>query len=233
LVEKETFSALIKNKFLLMTIAILAATISMATLMRPLLILVMGIGIPAAAIAGMMFFLTWTPPKVMPKPSLVTIKAEPIEVPADGKSRSTLTIELLDKEGKPIPAPADTEVTLAATKGKLETPVVTIPKGKETEQTVLVSSRESGPVTVSVDAGNLRSLSITLSFVEKARYCMHCGTRMLVTATSCPKCAKSPPSGVDTKLCRNCNAVIPAVARFCSECGAGQPEYTLELRRLE
>jgi len=222
--EEGMFSSLFKNKLLLLTIAILAATISLSIVNTALLILIMGIGIPAACIAGIMFFLSWTPPKVMPKPSLVAIKAEPVEIPADGKSTSTITVELLDKEGKPIQAPDDTQVTLTSTKGRLEKASIKIPKGKETERTLLVSSRETGPVTLSVDAGGLKSLSITLNFIEKPRYCMHCGARMVFTATSCPKCAKSPPSGVDTKVCRNCNAVIPIVAKFCGECGAGQPE---------
>jgi ribosomal protein L40E len=162
-------------------------------------------------------------PKKPPGPEMIRIGAEPKEIFADGKSRSTITVELLDKSGNPIPALVDTQVRLISTKGILENSTIKIPEGKEAEKTVLVSSRETGPVTLSVDAAGLKSLSITLNFLEKPRFCMHCGTRMLVEATSCVKCGRTPPSGVDTRTCMNCKSVIPSVAKFCSECGAGQP----------
>jgi len=44
----------------------------------------------------------------------------------------------------------------------------------------------------------------------------------------CPKCGRMPPSGVDVKECRNCGEVIPVVAKFCGECGAGQPDVAAE-----
>jgi ribosomal protein L32 len=44
----------------------------------------------------------------------------------------------------------------------------------------------------------------------------------------CPKCGRSPPSGVDVKECPNCGEVIPIVAHFCSECGAGQHDFSNE-----
>ncbi len=55
------------------------------------------------------------------------------------------------------------------------------------------------------------------------RFCMHCGFQMMTTDISCGRCHRSPPSGVDTKVCPNCTAVIPALAKFCRDCGAGQP----------
>jgi ribosomal protein L40E len=65
---------------------------------------------------------------------------------------------------------------------------------------------------------------MTLNFVEKKRYCMHCGSIMPFTAKLCQKCGNSPPAGADTKTCMNCQSTIPVVAKFCSECGAGQTE---------
>lgn len=59
--------------------------------------------------------------------------------------------------------------------------------------------------------------------VEVRRFCMHCGFQMSSTDVSCPRCHRQPPSGVDTKVCPNCGAVIPTLAKFCRDCGAGQP----------
>lgn len=59
--------------------------------------------------------------------------------------------------------------------------------------------------------------------VVTRRFCMHCGFQMSSTDVSCPRCRRQPPSGVDTKVCPNCEAVIPTQAKFCRECGAGQP----------
>jgi YVTN family beta-propeller protein len=163
-----------------------------------------------------------TPPP--PTPTKLVIQAEPIEILADGKTKSTITIQLQDDRDMLMAALADTEVNITTTRGTLETPVVKIPKGKDTEKTVITSSTESGPVTVSANALGLKSMSITLNFVEKKRFCMHCGVLIPFRATRCTKCGKTPPAGLDTKVCKNCNAVVPVVAKFCSECGAGQPE---------
>jgi hypothetical protein len=54
------------------------------------------------------------------------------------------------------------------------------------------------------------------------RFCMNCGFQMLTTDFVCGRCNKQPPSGVDTRICPNCNAIIPAQAGFCRDCGAGQ-----------
>ena len=157
-----------------------------------------------------------------PVPSQLRITAEPANLVADGHTKSVITMQLLDKKGKPIAAMADTQVKISATKGQLEKPVVTIPKGKDTEKTTIVSSTETGQVPISADSEGLKSITITLNFMEKNRYCMHCGTQMTVRAKACPNCGKLPPAGVDTKVCPNCGEVIPQAARFCSECGAGQ-----------
>lgn len=59
--------------------------------------------------------------------------------------------------------------------------------------------------------------------VVARRFCMHCGAQMLSTGAACPRCNKQPMSGIDTRVCPNCNAVIPTLAKFCKDCGAGQP----------
>lgn len=223
MLEKETFRALFKSKLLLLCVAIIAATIILTILFQSLLILVMGIGFPAACIVGIIFFLSWTPPKVPPRPAKVRIQAEPKELVADGKSKSFITIQLLDKKGNPMAAPKDTEVKLETTGGKLESALVKIPKGKEKAETVLISSTESGKIDLAADASGLESIDIKLNFMERPRFCMGCGTRLAAKGAACKKCGASPADfgGPETRMC-HCGAVIPATARFCSECGAKQ-----------
>lgn len=163
-------------------------------------------------------------PKKPPAPAQLRITAEPANIVADGETKSVITLQLLDKKGNPITAIADTQVKISAAKGKLETPTVVVPKGKAAEQTIIVSSKESGVVPVSAEADGLKGVTITLNFLEKKRYCMHCGAIMPSKAKACQNCGKAPPAGVDTKVCHNCKSVIPIVAKFCSECGSSQKE---------
>jgi ribosomal protein L40E len=164
-----------------------------------------------------------TEPEVS-SPLRLMIIGEPSEIIADGVSKSILTLQIVDIEGNPIAVSTDTPVKVFAGSGILEHPVLTIPKGESSEKTILVSSRKSGQVPVSADAEGLKSVTITLNFVEKKRYCMHCGALMPSKAKCCQNCGKSPPAGVDTKVCHNCKSVIPIVAKFCSECGSSQKE---------
>ena len=224
MVEKEVLLALFKNKLLLLTLVIVVITVVLAILFPAFFFPVLGIGLPAACIVGLIFILSWTPPQVLPKPAKVKLKAEPKELIADGKSKSFITIQLLDKAGNPIAAPKDTEVKLATTGGQLESALVKIPKGAEKAETVLISSREKGIIDLAADARGLNSIDIKLNFKEKPRYCMHCGAPMSLKAKVCPNCGRVPPAGVDTKVCHNCESVIPVVAKYCSECGTGQKE---------
>jgi PKD repeat protein/RNA polymerase subunit RPABC4/transcription elongation factor Spt4 len=184
------------------------------------------IAIVVVAVVVWYFLKKRKPKEKTPKPSKIRVTVDPTAIMADGSSTSTLTIELLDSEGKPVSAVADTEITLVSSLGQVKKPVVKIPKGKVSEKTGLVASKETGTATVSADAKNLDRAVITVTFLEKKRYCMHCGSKMTLTAKRCPQCGKSPPAGVDTKTCKNCEAVIPAVANFCAECGASQPKET-------
>ena len=163
-------------------------------------------------------------PKKPPKPAQLRITAEPANLVADGKTKSVITLQLLDKKGKPINALTDTQVTISAAKGKLETSTLTVPKGKATEQTFIISSDETGEVPLKAEAEGLKGFTVTLNFLEKKRYCMHCGALMPDKGKACPNCGKLPPAGVDTKICHNCQSVIPTLAKFCSECGAGQKQ---------
>ena len=190
----------------------------------PYWIIILIILVIVAAVVIWYFLKKRKPKEKVPKPVKLRITAEPTEILADGKTKSAITVELLDKEGKPVPALANTEIKLVTTKGKIETPVVKIPRGKELEKTLLVSPKEAGTATLSAKVENLESTNITVTFMEKKRYCMLCGAKVPFTSKRCPECGKSPPAGVDTKACKNCNSVIPVVAKFCAECGASQPE---------
>lgn len=101
----------------------------------------------------------------MPKPYKIKITAEPIDLIADGKSKSIITIELLDTKGNPTPANADTEVKLNTTGGALKNPVVKIPKGKEKAETVLTSSTKGGKINLTAKANGQESITINLNLM--------------------------------------------------------------------
>ena len=100
---------------------------------------------------------------------------------------------------------------------------LSIKEGETSVDVAIVSSLEVGEVTISVSAPGVRRKTVRMEFTEKRRYCMHCGTQMSIKDRACPNCSQMPPSGVDVKSCPNCGEVIPSQAKFCSECGAGQP----------
>jgi ABC-type branched-subunit amino acid transport system substrate-binding protein/PKD repeat protein len=100
---------------------------------------------------------------------------------------------------------------------------ISLKQGETSVQAAIVSSLEVGDVTLTVSAPGVRRRTVVMRFTEKRRYCMHCGSQMSIQDRACPKCGLMPPSGIDVKSCPNCSEVIPSQAKFCSECGAGQP----------
>ena len=187
-------------------------------------LIIAGVAIIAVIVAVVILFLRKKKPKVeVSKPTSIKITANPKELLADGRSTSTITVELIDDEGKPMKAHEDVEVLLSTSLGGVSSPVK-VSKGETSGRAILTSSTEFGDLKVDAVSRGLKSASVALSFVEKKRYCMHCGTRMPLDADVCPKCGKFPPSGVDVKVCNNCGEVIPIVAEFCSACGANQPK---------
>ena len=179
-------------------------------------------GIGAAAVIGAILFLKMRKPKEkVPEPTVIRLTSDKNELYGDGKSTTTIKIELLDEEGKAVPTPNDLEVNLTTNMGHLPKTVV-IPAGESRGTVTLMSSTDTGNVKVMATAKNLKNGLLNLTFIEKKRYCMHCGARMPPDAERCPVCGKMPPSGKDVKKCPNCGAIIPATAKFCSECGAKQ-----------
>jgi ABC-type branched-subunit amino acid transport system substrate-binding protein/PKD repeat protein len=102
---------------------------------------------------------------------------------------------------------------------------ISLKQGETSVEAAIVSSLEVGDVTITVSAPGVRRRTVKMRFTEKRRYCMHCGTQMSIKDRACPNpnCGLMPPSGVDVKSCPNCGEVIPSQAKFCAECGAGQP----------
>jgi RNA polymerase subunit RPABC4/transcription elongation factor Spt4 len=180
------------------------------------------LGVVAAIVVLVIAYKLLKRPKKAPKPAQLRVTAEPLDLVADGQTKSVITLQLLDKNGKPITALEDTQIQVTATKGRVENPTVIVPKGKFVEQTAIVSSLETGVVPVTAEAKGLHGVTITLNFLDKKRHCMHCGTMMSFKDRACSNCGKMPPAGADVKACQNCQAVIPVVAKFCSECGSGQ-----------
>jgi len=211
-----------------------------------------------AAAAAAYFYMQKMKPKVKVHKAVdFDIGFEPKEIPADGKSTSIITIELLDSEGRPYEATEDTRVTISTTGGLLvssseikkdkatgtmtitdsvrqaieslltqreeEGMRISIKQGETRVEAAIVSSLEVGDVTLTVSAPGVRKKTVRIRFTEKRRYCMHCGAQMSIDDRACPKCRLVPPSGFDVKSCPNCGEVIPSQAKFCGECGAGQP----------
>ena len=182
------------------------------------------IAIVVVVLAVLAFLKLRKKPKKLQGPVQLKVTAQPVNIVANGEEKSVITLQLLDKNGNPMQALSDTAIKITAAKGKVEPAVVTIPKGKDTEKTMIVSSTDIGPVPVSAAAEGLKSITITLNFMGRTRYCMNCGTKMEPDDKTCRNCGKAPLAGVDTKNCSNCGSVIPIAAEFCSECGAGQKD---------
>jgi len=178
--------------------------------------------IAAVAVGAVLYWLSKRPKKP-PTPSRLNVKVEPAEIIADGKSSSTITVELLDKKGKPADAQSEVQITLSATSGRLPSPIVRVPRGRNSGTAVLLSSTEFGTLSISAEATGLEGGTARMTFKEKPRFCMGCGTRMSVKDTVCQKCGASPShfGGLETKTC-HCGTVLPFTASFCSECGAKQ-----------
>ena len=188
---------------------------------KPFPIIYIAAAVIVAGAAAGYYFLVMKKKEPEIKPTALKLTVSDSSVAADSKSSTTVTVELVDDAGMPIGAKEDVEVNLSASLGTLEG-AIKIAAGGTKGTTRLISGSEVGTVRLSAEAKGLRGSSLNVDFVEKRRYCMHCGAQMAIEDNVCPDCGQSPPSGVDVKECINCGEVIPSVAKFCRECGAAQ-----------
>ena len=193
------------------------------------IILLVGALVVVGGAAGGYYFLVMKKKEEEPavKATALRVTVDPSDVPGDGRSTAQVKVEVLDDAGAPIAVDKHTVVSLSTTLGTVKSPL-TIVEGKSEGRATLTAGFELGAATVKAEAEGLRAGSGSFSVVEKKRYCMHCGAQMSAGENLCPKCGRMPPSGVDVKECRNCGEVIPVVAKFCGECGAGQPDVAAE-----
>jgi RNA polymerase subunit RPABC4/transcription elongation factor Spt4 len=153
----------------------------------------------------------------------IEVRVQPDSIPADGKSSAAVTVSVRDDKGSVVAPLEEKAVDLKTTLG-------TIPgsmkwQAKAPSVSVNITSGDvSGTAIVTATVGDLRGEGKVAFAGMPKRFCMHCGTAMSLEAAQCPKCGKTPPSGVDTKQCPTCSTVIPEAARFCHHCGARQPD---------
>lgn len=206
-----------------------ATTLTVAVAPKPGLPLlpIIGVVVIVGAAAAYYFLVMKKKQEAGPTPASLKVSAESTSLSADGRSTLQVNVTVLDEAGAPIAVAKDTVVSLSTSLGTVKTPV-TIAKGGTGGSSTLTAGFQLGTANVSAEAEGLRPGRVSLSLVEKKRYCMHCGAQMSIHDNQCPKCGRMPPSGVDVKECKNCGEVIPIVARFCGECGARQPDVESE-----
>ena len=79
------------------------------------------------------------------------LSAEPVEIPADGKSKSVITISVEDEDGTPAPVPEDVTIVLETNIGLIDTPVG-IPARDTQATSILTSSTAGGTATVRAES---------------------------------------------------------------------------------
>ncbi len=82
----------------------------------------------------------------------LVLSAEPTEIPADGKSKSVITISVEDEDGTPAPVSEEMTIVLETNIGLIDTPV-RIPAGDAQATSILTSSTAGGTATVRAKSG--------------------------------------------------------------------------------
>jgi len=99
------------------------------------------------------------------KPEMkLRLSAEPTEIPADGKSKSVITIRVEDESGTPAPVPEDAEIVLETNIGLIDTPVK-IRAGDVHARSILTSSTAGGTATVRAKSGTGLKNDVAVRFV--------------------------------------------------------------------
>jgi len=164
--------------------------------------------------------------KFLSNPAKISIKVNPDHIPANGKTSADIIVRILNKIGKETGAKEDIIVELTSGSGEIKPDRVTILKGKSVEKSQVTSSTTPEIVDITGNCEGLTEGKAKVTFTSvSARFCMHCGAKLLAEGEPCPRCGKLPPSGTDTKVCQNadCGEIIPKQARYCRKCGAAQP----------
>ena len=99
------------------------------------------------------------------KPEMkLVLSAEPTEIPADGKSKSVITISVDYEDGTPAPVPEDVTIVLETNIGIIDTPV-SMPAGKTEATSILTSSTAGGTATVRAESETGLKSSVAVRFV--------------------------------------------------------------------
>jgi PKD repeat protein/predicted nucleic acid-binding Zn ribbon protein len=155
-------------------------------------------------------------------PGKLEVTPNPPEIPADGRSKATVTVRILDASGNGVIFLEDKLVQLTTNLGTIVSPVY-VPARSREGTTTIMAGETGGTATINAFLDQIGGVG-TIRFIPTGkRYCMYCGTAKRIDAQYCPECGKLPPSGVDTKSCAGCGGVIPQTAQFCDKCGARQP----------
>lgn len=150
----------------------------------------------------------------------------PSEIPADGKSTAAVTVKVKNESGNCITYLNEKTIDISTTLGMIISPVKIPPKSLA-GITILTSGQIGGTAIVTAVSGSLKGEGKILFKELGKRYCVYCGSTKSMNVNNCPVCGKSDPlGGLETKNCKNCHEVISKVdgGKFCSACGAGQPE---------
>ena len=92
------------------------------------------------------------------------LSAEPNEIPADGKSKSVITMSVEDENGTPAPVPEEMTIVLETDIGLIDTPV-RIPAGDVSATSILTSSTAGGTATVRAKSEVGLEISVAVRFV--------------------------------------------------------------------
>jgi len=93
------------------------------------------------------------------------LSADPTMIPADGRSRSVITVSIQSEEGIPIPVPEDVTVDMETSMGAIDSPV-TIKKGHASTRSFLTYSTSAAVAKVKARCEPIPENSIIIEFTD-------------------------------------------------------------------